>query len=267
MRRRSWATCRTSGTLKTDHTVKKGDEVVQLMTSNSNYSEAFFASHGYGVELAQNPFPDQALPELRHVVGRYDQAVQRLATKMLPVYARALRLPEEALLGMFTDPSYNYRLAHYPETPAAVGRGGVRLYGAAPHADISFFTIVAQTEVPGLSILLPSGAWMPITPVPKTFVVNTGEVLHRLSNGAFVNTIHRVENRSGQERYAVVAFLNLDRDAVMDPVVEPGTAVRFTRFTPKGVFKEKARPGTNAFQSAAEAEAELVRAPDAVARL
>lgn len=158
---------------------------------------------------------------------------------------------------MFTDPSFNYRLAHYPVTPEV--RGGGRLFGAAPHADVSFFTIVAQTEVPGLSILLPSGAWIPVQPVPRTFVVNTGEVLHRLSNGSFLNTIHRVENRSGQERYAVVAFLNLDRDAVMDPVVEPGRPARFPRFTSKEVFKEKTRPGTNAFQSAAEAEAKLVR--------
>lgn len=237
---------------------KEDDSKVQLMTSTSNFAEAFFASRGYGAELQANPFPDRALPEMREVVSRYDAAVHRLAARMLPVYARALKLPEEALLGMFTAPSYVYRLAHYPETPPAVGRNGVVLYGAAPHADTSFFTILAQTEVPGLSILHPSGVWMPVQPMPRTFVVNTGEILHRLSNGNFVNTIHRVENHSGQERYAVVAFLNLDREAVMDPVVEPGQEVRFTRFTPKEVFKEKTKPGTNAFQSAAEAEAKLV---------
>merc|ERR1719161_291377 len=190
-----------------------------------------------GRGLEKNPFPDQSLPEMRQVVRRYDQAMQDLATRMLPVYARALNLPPEELLKKFAKPLYSYRLTHYPETPKSLAGD---MYGIQPHADVDLFTILAQNDVPGLSIRLTTGEWMPVPAIPRTFLVNTGEILHRLTNGRFLNTVHRVENRRGVERYAVVCFLNLDRNAVLEPILlDPATEQpKWPKFSAQDVFKE-----------------------------
>lgn len=228
-----------------ENSVEKGEGALKLMTSKSSFNAAFMIAGGRGLE--KNPFPDQSLPEMRQVVRRYDQAMQDLATRMLPVYARALNLPPEELLKKFAKPLYSYRLTHYPETPKSLAGD---MYGIQPHADVDLFTILAQNDVPGLSIRLTTGEWMPVPAIPRTFLVNTGEILHRLTNGRFLNTVHRVENRSGVERYAVVCFLNLDRNAVLEPILlDPATEQpKWPKFSAQDVFKEMVKNPVGLYQ-------------------
>lgn len=219
---------------------QEGDGM-KLVTNTTAFNEAFFMSRGHGHNLGvSNFFPDETIPELREVVGRYDVAVEALVTRILPVYAKALEVPVGELLDKFKDPMYKYRLTHYPETPPQE-----MAWGIFAHADITFFTLVAENDVPGLSLKLPppSEDWMPVPAMPPgCFLVNTGEMLHRLSNGRFLNTVHRVENRSGRERYAVVCFFIQDRDVPLDPILAPGeTKPRWPRFTGLDVFLEKTR--------------------------
>ena len=169
--------------------------------------------------------------------------MRELAEKMLPVYERAIGpgLAPGTLKAHFTDPHVNYRLAHYPITPDMKGKNsGIRLYGANPHADYDFFTILAPNDVPGLSIQLPTGEWMDVPARPGTFVVNTGEMLYRLTNGRFRNTVHQVINKSGGDRNAVVFFLNLDRDFRMTPVLEtPAEEPKWPPFTSLDVLRDR----------------------------
>merc|ERR1719161_944384 len=115
-----------------------------------------------------------------------------LRHQMLPVYAKALGLGPENLLGTFQEHAlHQYRLAHYTEPPRDeksdedAGEGEDSVFGIAPHADATFFTILAPNEVQGLSIRLRSGEWVPVPAIPGAFLVNTGEILHRFTNGRF----------------------------------------------------------------------------------
>lgn len=227
------------------------DPGMRLVTNTSNFNASFFATRGHGIPLADpsNPFPDETVPEFREVLTRYDAAMEKLVTRMLPAYAKALEIPVAALLENFQDPMYVYRLTHYPETPKRE-----KTWGIFPHADITFFTLVAQNDVPGLALKRPppSTDWMPVPAMPEgSFLVNTGEFLHRLSNGRFLNTVHRVENKSGQERYAVVCFFTQDKEAWLDPILAPGeTEARWPRFTGLGVFDEVRQGRLTASKSA-----------------
>ena len=60
--------------------------------------------------------------------------------------------------------------------------------------------------------------------LPDGFLVNTGELLYRLTNGKWRNTIHRVEpQHCGHVRHAVVTFVDLHDDAMFDTVfIRPG---------------------------------------------
>jgi len=67
----------------------------------------------------------------------------------------------------------------------------------------------------------PSGNWVDAPRIPGSFVVNVGDMLHRLSNGRLLSTPHRVINRSGRERYSCPFFYDPNVDTVIEPL--PGT--------------------------------------------
>lgn len=159
----------------------------------------------------RNQWPDH-LPGFRETLVAYLAQMEALASRLIPLYAAALGLPPDYFSEAFTDPMYILRLTHYPA-------GQVHIpdqYGIAPHSDSSFMTLLAQNKVPGLSICLPSGRWIDAPVIPGTFVVNSGDNLHRWTNERFLSTPHRAINASGVERYAIPFFFDCNLDHVMD---------------------------------------------------
>ena len=60
-----------------------------------------------------------------------------------------------------------------------------------------------------------SGQWIDAPPQKGTFVCNVGQYLERQTNGLFPATVHRVRNKTGQERYSLPFFLTMDPDVDM----------------------------------------------------
>ncbi|MFN4091075.1 MAG: isopenicillin N synthase family dioxygenase, partial [Alphaproteobacteria bacterium] len=157
-----------------------------------------------------NRWPE-GLAGFRETVVAYCSAMERLALSLLPLYARALDLAPDWFAEPFREPQYTLRMTHYPRQEAFAGDE----FGLAPHTDTSFMTLLAQNEVPGLSIRTPEGEWLDAPAVPGTFVVNGGEMLRRWTNERFLATPHRVINRSGRERYAIPFFFDCTIDHAM----------------------------------------------------
>ncbi|KAK9200119.1 hypothetical protein WN944_015315 [Citrus x changshan-huyou] len=63
------------------------------------------------------------------------------------------------------------------------------IVGAPPHCDLNFITLLATDEIWGLQICREKNAqpqlWEAIPPVKGAFIVNVGDMLEMLSNGAF----------------------------------------------------------------------------------
>ena len=119
-----------------------------------NDSESFMLMHEvspddsrYGTPLnGPNLWPD-ALPGFQHTVRAYDRAMNDFCHRLLPLIARALDLPRDFFRAWFDRPTTFLRLLHYPpQAPDAP----VDAYGAAPHTDYGFITILAQDGVGGL---------------------------------------------------------------------------------------------------------------------
>lgn len=150
-----------------------------------------------------NQWPDN-VPGFREAALGYCDALERLGLSLLPVYARALDLPADFFAEAFKEPQYSLRLSHYPEQKVLVENE----FGVAPHTDTGFMTLLAQNNVPGLSIGTQDGRWIDAPAIPGTFIVNSGDILRRWTNDRFLSTPHRVINRSGRERYSIPFFFD-----------------------------------------------------------
>ncbi len=142
------------------------------------------------------------LPGFREIIVGYCDTMERLAQKLVRLYARALDLPTEYFDQPFKEPQYKLRMTHYPQQADALDDD----FGIAPHTDTSFLTLLAPNAVPGLSIRTRGGKWISAPAIPGAFVVNGGQLLQRWTNDYFLATPHRAVNRSGRERYALAFF-------------------------------------------------------------
>jgi len=202
--------------------VARANALVEVRKPNEN--EAFFVNPERDPQQPVNRWPE-ALPEFRETTLRCFAALEQLAMRMLPLYARALDLPA-SYFDKLCDRSYSsLRLTHYPPV-----KYGADEFGIAPHTDSSFITLLAQNPVPGLQIRTQAGEWIDAPVIPDTFVVNTGDVLKQWSNGRFISTPHRAFNKEPRSRYAIPFFFHPNEDTSIAPLptcVSDGNPARF----------------------------------------
>lgn len=174
-----------------------------------NLNAAFFAHRG-GYRMG-NRWPE--LDGFRELVEDYSERLVGLARALLPVLASSLDLADDYFASHFDDPSCTLRLSHYP-----VVDYGDHDWGLAPHTDSTIFTFLPYNEVPGLEIRPAGHDWMVPPQLPESFLVNSGDMLKRWTNGRFRSTAHRARNRSNVDRYAMPFFFGARDDAVIEAV-------------------------------------------------
>lgn len=161
-----------------------------------------------------------ALAGFREACEAYAHAMTGLGHKIMGLALDALDVTDRSILKSFEPPTTWLRLLHYPPQPPQAPDD---LYGSAPHKDFGCLTILAQDDVGGLQVQTPAGHWVDAPPMPDAFVVNVGDMLHRLSNGRLLSTPHRVINTSGRERYSVPFFYDPHVSADIAPLPGTGT--------------------------------------------
>jgi isopenicillin N synthase-like dioxygenase len=175
-----------------------------------------------------NQWPED-LPGFREAVLTYTDTVDAMARRLLPACAVALGLPPDAFDAAFAESQFSFRLSHYPPVEAATNQ-----FGIAPHTDANFMTFLAQTDVPGLQLRLPSGEWLDVPYVPDSYAVNSGDMMYRWTNGRFKSTPHRALPPVGRQRYAIPFFLgpHLDTEIACLPTCQgPANPARFPPIT------------------------------------
>ncbi|MDC0434387.1 hypothetical protein OAM69_01965 [bacterium] len=178
-----------------------------------NVNEAFIIKCDDQLGMDDNQWPDAALlPEFRAQVERYAQQLEALGKRMLPIYARALKMPDDFFDEAFVNPLYRLRMTHYP----AVKSDPENAFGIAPHVDTSFCTILAQDRA-GLSVFSERRkVWVNAPVLKDSFIVNTGELLKQWTNDRFLSTRHFANNNIGSEsRYSIPFFFNANPHHVM----------------------------------------------------
>ena len=169
-----------------------------------------------------NLYPAE-VPELADLVPRYMAEVTEVGQRVLSLMARGLGISEDWFrIGLAADPTVLFRIFRYPSAGPACERGaGGQSWGVGEHTDYGLLTMLYQDANGGLEVHTRDG-WLDVEPVPGSFVCNLGDMLERLTAGAYRSTPHRVRNRSGAERISMPLFLDPGWDEAVRPL--PDTA-------------------------------------------
>jgi isopenicillin N synthase-like dioxygenase len=163
-------------------------------------------------EAANDPiFPPNlwpAQPEgFRAAFTELFEALDETGRLLLQALAPSLQLPEHYFDPLVREGASLLRLLHYPPVPDDVPAGAVR---AAAHEDINFLTILVAAKGAGLELLDRDGSWLPVVTEPKNLIVDSGDMLARMTNDVIPATTHRVVNPAGPNvsRYSMPFFMH-----------------------------------------------------------
>jgi isopenicillin N synthase-like dioxygenase len=106
------------------------------------------------------------------------------------------------------------RLLHYPPVAGDEDAGSVR---SAAHEDINLITLLLAPQGPGLELLDRDGRWLSVETSRNNLIVDSGDMLARITNDVIPATTHRVVNPVGENasRYSMPFFMHPDADVVL----------------------------------------------------
>jgi isopenicillin N synthase-like dioxygenase len=127
----------------------------------------------------------------------YYAALEDLASRIMRLFALALKLPEDHFAPFIDAPISALRALNYPEQIIAPKPGQLR---AGAHTDYGSLTILLPQEgSKGLEIASRNGAWVAVPPIPGAFVINIGDLMQRWTNDRWNSTLHRVANPAPED--------------------------------------------------------------------
>lgn len=185
--------------------------------NTKDFKECFdFGLHEQQVSPFFGPNLMPAQPEqFKEVFERYHEAMMTLARQLISAIALSLELPADYFAKLQQKPITIQRLLHYPPQEGEIT---VEEIGIGAHTDYGFLTILSQDSNGGLQVQNREGEWVSAPPVEDTFIVNIGDLVQTFTNDRYISTMHRVINTSGNERYSIPFFIDLDFDALVEVV-------------------------------------------------
>ncbi|KAK6856300.1 hypothetical protein PG995_008451 [Apiospora arundinis] len=154
---------------------------------------------------------------------QYHAEMIKLASRVLEMLAKGLPYGDDVFVPFMSgDPVCILRLLHYPPQTSS----DKRQLGAGAHTDFGAITLLWQDNCGGLEVQDGNtGQWLAVEPNPESYVVNIGDMLSFWTNNTYKSTVHRVLNRSEQDRYSMAFFVDGNTDVKLAPLdgSEPAT--------------------------------------------
>ena len=144
--------------------------------------------HALKSEYPTNIWPTGDCPELGPAVdGLYIQ-MEVLSRTLLEICSQYLGMGTDWLPNMAIDGNTILRILHYPALGDDVPDGAVR---SAQHEDINFITLLVGATAEGLEVMEHDGGWIKVEGNHEHIIVDSGHMLHNLTNGLFSAVTHR----------------------------------------------------------------------------
>lgn len=174
-----------------------------------------------------NVWPEE-VPTFQPNVGALFANLDLCATQLLEALAFYLDVSPETFSNITSDGDTVLRLLHYPALDDnTLLPGSVR---AAAHEDINLLTLLIASTDPGLELQLRDGTWLPVNPEPGEIVVDSGDIMARITEGYIPATTHRVTNPDDSQsaRYSLPFFVHPRPDALLRVIPQYRDASRIT---------------------------------------
>lgn len=196
--------------------------------------------HALYDRMVPNIWPE-GMDELKDDALTLFDSLERCAMTLLEVVSLYLNQSADFLPGMAEDGSSIIRIIHYPVCDGFDEPGKMR---AAEHEDINLMTILPESTESGLELLTRDGEWLPIHAIPGQVIVDSGDMMSRITNGFLPATTHRVVNPKGEPtpRYSMPFFIHPHPDAVLkvlDSCLEEGEEPKHDPITSEAFLMER----------------------------
>jgi isopenicillin N synthase-like dioxygenase len=162
-------------------------------------------------------------------MGLY-RSLEDVAATMLEALADYFKLPKDTFSRMIVGGNSVLRAIHYPPLGPDAPDGALR---AAAHEDINLITILCEATDGGLEILTHEGEWVGVEALSGQLVVDSGDMLSRITNLKIPSTTHRVVNPPegrNKERYSLPFFVHPYKDCnleVLESCTGPDDPAKF----------------------------------------
>jgi isopenicillin N synthase-like dioxygenase len=202
------------------------------------------AGHPRRSAYGENQWPEELATFKQHALSLYG-ALDAAAQVMLQALAEYFHMPRETFADMARDGNSVLRIIHYPPLKEQFIAGAVR---AAEHEDINLITLLPESTASGLEVLTRQGQWLAIDARPGQIVVDSGDMLSRVTNEVLPSTTHRVVNpRTPAEdtvRYSMPFFVHPYPDCmlrILDQCVSAQNPKRYPDITADDFLKQRLR--------------------------
>lgn len=172
------------------------------------------AAHKLKTFFPDNVWPDDEVPEFKAIFQSMFQALDDTGRIMLEALTGPLEVDKDYFDRMTMAGSSILRLLHYPPIPATADPRSIR---AAAHEDINLITLLVSASSSGLQLLNRNNEWLSIDTDPENIIVDSGDMLARITNDLIPSTTHRVVNPEGPNlsRYSMPYFMHPSPDAML----------------------------------------------------
>lgn len=143
--------------------------------------------------MPKNLWPTE-LPEFRSIMLELYRQLDLCASRILEACALYLDERPDLFSEHIHEGNSLIRVINYPAMEENVEPGRLR---AAKHEDINYITLLCEATDGGLELEDQNGNWLPIHALKGQIIVDSADMLQRITNGFYRATPHRVVNTDG----------------------------------------------------------------------
>ena len=170
-------------------------------------------NHRYYEEYPENIWPKE-LNEFQQTFLKIYSELDQCGDILLEALSGPLEVDKDYFRNMTRDGNSILRLLHYPPLPPERDPRSIR---AAAHEDINLITLLVSASASGLELKDRDGQWLTIDSDPNSIIVDSGDMLARLTNDVIPSTTHRVVNPpdDNTHRYSMPFFMHPNPEAIL----------------------------------------------------
>lgn len=183
--------------------------------------------HPFNKYYPKNLWPTEVAGFKENLTNLYN-SLDMTSNILLNALGKALDVPESYFKDMINLGNSILRPIYYPPVPNDRPVGAVR---AAAHEDVNLITILMGATASGLELLDRDGTWLPVETKEGQLVVDSGDMMSRITNDIIPATTHRVVNPEdlSTPRYSMPFFVhpNPEADLSCIPSCEGETGAKY----------------------------------------